>query len=168
MQEEGIDSQSVIPGFAGVLFRYEPESGFLFWVQHPWSNLKNGSRADIQGSRGYRIVCCGRKQYAAHRIAWLVQTGNWPAAIDHKNGDRSDNRFENLRESDPVSNAQNRRKPRKRNLAGFLGVSIERSLFRACIKVGSKNIYLGVFKTPEEAHHVYVQAKRKWHQSCTL
>lgn len=105
------NKESIGPSLLGRLLRYEPETGHLFWVEHPWSKLKNGSRADIQGSRGYRIVCCKGKQYGAHRIAFLISTGKMPFLVDHINGIRSDNRIENLREVDYVINAKHRPNP---------------------------------------------------------
>jgi len=99
--------------------------------------------------------------------------GGFPNGIlDHINGNKSDNRIENLRESDHQKNSQNQRKATKRNLTGFLGVSVDRSCiprpYVARIKAGGKNIRLGQFQTPEQAHEAYVKAKRELHAGCTI
>ena len=47
-------------------------------------------------------------QIFAHRIAWFLYHGKWPEKyIDHINGNRSDNRIENLREVSHSENCKN-------------------------------------------------------------
>ncbi len=83
-------------------------------------------------------------------------------------GNRSNNRLSNLRDVSQAMNIQNERKPRSNNKSGFLGVKANRGLWKAEISIDGKTKFLGRFKTPEEAHQVYVEAKRKLHPGCTL
>ena len=116
---------------------------------------------------GYIIVTVSKVQYLAHRIAWLLYHGTWPTKfIDHINGNRSDNRIENLREADSSINAQNVRVARCRS--GLLGVRIRKGRYEANISVGQRSIYLGRFDTAEEAHSAYVNKKREIHAGCTI
>ncbi len=47
---------------------------------------------------GYLILKIKGKQFKAHRIAWLLNYGEFPSMeIDHINRNRTDNRIENLR-----------------------------------------------------------------------
>jgi hypothetical protein len=60
----------------------------------------------------------------AHRVAWALVTGAWPAEdIDHKNGRKDDNRFDNLRLASKRLNQENLRRAQKNNPWGLLGVS---------------------------------------------
>ena len=61
--------------------------------------------------------------YQAHRVAWLLHTGEDPGdmQIDHIDGQRSRNIFSNLRLVDHQVNMMNQRK-RKNNTSGVTGV----------------------------------------------
>lgn len=77
--------------------------------------------------------------------------------IDHINGNGIDNRKENLR---IVTHRQNLMNAKKRtdNTSGFKGVSYSKyhKKFRAYIKSNNKQIFLGYFNTPQEAHLAYI------------
>lgn len=156
------------PALKGDLLRYEPETGFLFWLANPRKH-KNGKRADIAGSRGYRIVCHEWKQYGAHRVAWFLAHGEWPEILDHVNGDRSDNRLANLRKATHYTNNQNIRLAKANSKTGILGVESKKDgQFAARIRANDTLVYLGLFTTIEAAHTAYLQAKRKLHAGCTI
>jgi hypothetical protein len=59
-------------------------------------------------------------------------------------------------------------RPHRQNSTGFLGVYRVRGRFAAAISVNYKNVYLGSFGSPEEAHAAYIKAKRKLHKGNTL
>jgi hypothetical protein len=120
-------------------------------------------------SAGYLLISIDRVMYKAHRLAWLCVHGVWPRSnLDHKNGKRSDNRIDNLREATRAMNSQNMRLPHADNQSGLLGVVRNHTRFSARIMVCGKPLYLGTFATPRQAHAAYVQAKRKLHQGCTI
>jgi hypothetical protein len=85
--------------------------------------------------------------------------------IDHINGDRLDNRFENLRVVTPQMNQVNRRRLNRNNTAGVRGVTRGSSTkpWRAQITVNRKNIYLGSFSTLEEAAEARRLAELKYY-----
>lgn len=155
------------PALKGDVLHYEPETGFLFWLAHP-RKPKIGKRADIAGSRGYRIVCHDWKQYGAHRVAWFLSHSEWPEQLDHINGDRSDNRLCNLRKATQELNSQNIRAAKANSTHGVLGASPKRGGYRAQIQAYGRRYYLGSFPTSEQAHAAYIQAKRKLHDGCTI
>jgi hypothetical protein len=86
-------------------------------------------------------------------MAWLLQTGLWPSGdIDHINGDRSDNRWVNLRDVSKSKNARNA-KQNSRNKSGFNGVSWCHHKKRWIAHIGllGRFVVLGRFLTKEEA-----------------
>lgn len=100
-----------------------------------------------------------------HRVAWLLHYGSWPEkglCVDHINGDRADNRIENLRQATYKENFTNRKKP-KNNTSGYKGVCKDGSKWRASICKDRKSYTLGTFNTPEEAYDAYCRAAAKLH-----
>jgi hypothetical protein len=148
--------------------RYDSATGGLFWTQNSGKARKDGRAGTVQ-KNGYLQVTFAGYRVGAHRVVWRIHAGAWPTKdIDHLNGDRQDNRIENLREVDRTTNMQNLRGPTRNNSTGFLGVIPKRNRFVAQIRVDGKRKHLGVFDTPEEAHTAYINAKRDLHAGCTL
>ena len=80
------------------------------------------------------------------------------AEVDHVDGDGLNNRRSNLRDGAGFRNKANRG-VQSNSTSGFKGVSRRRGgKWGAFIKVNRKQIYLGVYDTPEEAADVYDQA----------
>jgi hypothetical protein len=84
--------------------------------------------------------------------------------VDHINGDKLDNRRENLRVCTAGENSRNQ-KINKRNTSGFKGVCFSKAgnKWMARIKVNWINKYLGLFDTPEQAHAAYCVAATALH-----
>lgn len=84
--------------------------------------------------------------------------------VDHINGNTLDNRIENLRICDHVSNCANRR-PQKRSISGIKGVqknhSAKQRPWRARIGYKGTTVELGFFKTKEEAASAYSAAAKE-------
>lgn len=161
----------LLPSQLRELLRYNPKTGHLFWKGSPARCVKAGSLAgNIQRSNGYRYICVGGRSIRAHRIAWAIFYGAWPAdTIDHINGIRDDNRIENLRNVTRTENAQNERKARVSNKStGLLGAYRVGNKFRAIIHVDGKPKDLGRFDSAEDAHTAYLLAKRRFHAGCTI
>ncbi len=100
---------------------YEPSTGVFTWSK-ALKNQSAGKQAGIIEAKGYRQIMLHGHRYKAHRLAWLIMTGEWPRdQIDHINGVKDDNRFANLREA---TNAQNKRNGNVRadSKSGYKGV----------------------------------------------
>lgn len=150
--------------------RLNRATGRIYWRVTRGKAVK-GAEAGCPTSNGYLVVRLEGRLYMAHHLAWLLHTGVWPScSLDHKNGVGTDNRKRNLREASQDLNMQNLRGPRSDNTTGFLGVSLYKpnGRYRASIFVGKRHISLGYYATPEEASVAYLQAKRKFHQGCTI
>jgi HNH endonuclease len=146
------------------LLHYNPKSGEFRWRKRPGV----GARRDLSAGHlppnqaGRRIGIDGRV-YFAHQMAYLYMTGRWGRPIiDHRDGDATNNCWNNLRRATRSQNNANRRRPRH-NTSGYKGVSIDRKAgkWRAAIGRNGKVNYLGTFLTPQAAHAAYVAAARK-------
>jgi hypothetical protein len=155
------------------LLHYEPATGaFTRQVARGCSgSFKVGEVAGTVNSMGYVVISIDDHPYLAHRLAFLWLDGKWPEhQVDHVNGERADNRRENLRHATPALNAHNRRGPPRNNKSGFLGVFWlkSRSCWTARIRVAGKDRALGHHTTPEAAAAAYLAAKRQLHPGNTL
>ena len=137
------------------LFSYNPDDGLF--RHKTWRGPRGGGPGSIAGCKminGYIVIGLpGSIKVLAHRLAWLWMTGKWPQdEIDHANGDRSDNRFTNLREADRTQNSQNGG-IRSNNSSGTIGVFFDKSRgkYVASIMVDYKTVFRRRYDTLEEA-----------------
>lgn len=149
---------------------YNQETGVFTWkVKARKGRVAAGDVAGYTDLDGYIKIGIDGRYYNAHRLAWLFMTGEWPTdMLDHIDGNPANNAFRNLREADNRLNQQNHRKAKSTNKCGLLGVSKKAKCSIARIKVDGKVLYLGSFKTDEEAHAAYLEAKRRLHPGCTI
>jgi len=143
------------------LFVYDERTGDLFRKRRT-ERKAAGTKANKPSQDGRQRVVVGRTTYYAHRIIWQLVYGTAPpSAIDHKNGDASDNRLSNLRLCDDSLNQANRKRPAT-NSSGLKGVCWNRASqkWQAGIKVRRKSYHLGLFDSPEDAHRAYIEAAR--------
>lgn len=135
---------------------FNPETGEFIWL----SGKKAGQVAGAFSGE-YCCLSIDGKSMGAHRVAWYFVHGYLPKQIDHINGNPSDNRLENLRESTQSENKQNARTKRNAK-SGLKGVcySKDHKKWRAMIGPRGAVRHLGYFKTAEEAHAAYVKAAK--------
>jgi hypothetical protein len=133
---------------------YDPETGNLTW-KYDRSNVKAGSIAGhLHKGTGYWYVRFRNRLYRTHRLIWLLMVGRWPhEQIDHRDGNRGNNAWLNLRECSNTQNVHNTPHD-KRNSSGFRGVSWCRRTkrWRAQLWHNGASVNLGRFATREEAH----------------
>lgn len=144
------------------ILKYCPETGEFHWLVQPNGRVKCGSVAGTISQGKHGPVCTigvDGGQYRRGRLAWFYVTGWWPIEIDHKDCDRLNDRWENLRESTRAENQQNTRRY-KNNKTGFKGVFIDLASgkFRAQIQKDHRRIDLGRFDSAEAAFLVRAKA----------
>lgn len=141
------------------VFYYDEDMGALF--RHD-----TGALARTPHFRGYWQVSFDCRTHLEHRLIWVLANGVIPDGytIDHKNGDRKNNRIENLRLATREEQLRNI-PPHKDNKTGLKGVmksnNLKKVSYFATIRVNKKNLYLGRYATPEEAHAAYCEAAHK-------
>jgi hypothetical protein len=143
---------------------YEPMTGVFVW--RPSGNMRRRMWNKVAGSlhyRGYIHIELNGHHYAAHRLAWLYMTGEWPPNhIDHINMSKSDNRWSNLRAATKSQNHANRA-IFQNNRSGFKWVRFEprNGQWQARITLNYRQKHLGYFADPETAHKAYCRAAEK-------
>lgn len=140
---------------------YDPETGVFRWlVSRP--GVAAGSEAGTFTSEGYRQIALDRRSFRAHRIAFVLMTGQWPEnEVDHVNGDRADNRWTNLRDVTCAENHRNRAIPAN-NTSGHMGVSFQDGTWRASIFCDGQYINLGRFANKADAIAARTDAEREY------
>lgn len=145
------------------LYTYDPERGVLVFNQTKGPMVK-GDVAGGVNTRGYVQMRFMGKIRLAHRLIWLYVTGEWPVGvIDHKDGNKANNKWENLRDASGSTNSRNR-KINKNNMSGYTGVSWndETSSWRSYICVDGKMKALGSFRHKEDAIFSRMTAEKKY------
>lgn len=148
---------------ARAMFDFDSATGRLFWRASQGTAKAGTVAGNVRD--GYRKVKIRGKLYCAHRVIWLLSYGAWPdGELDHKNGDRDDNRLSNLREATRLVNNQNRRCSRADSKTGIMGVSNRRGKWIARIQVEGERRHLGAYDSPTRAAHAYAEAKKALHE----
>lgn len=131
-------------------FDYDPKSGELRYREDSLCNNQWNSRnADRVGGsvneEGYLIIGFNGTTYRAHRLIYKWFYGEEPEIVDHINGNRLDNRIENLRASNKFWNKLNKSQKRP-----FI-VPEPDGKFLVRISYKKEEHYLGRASTYEEA-----------------
>lgn len=164
-----------VAGDVRLLFDYDPITRMFVWRRRAddggrgWNKKYAGKVAGTTTGKGYRrISICGTK-YFVHRLAWAYMTGAWPAdGIDHKDTDKENNAFSNLREATKAENMWNCDAP-VTNTSGHKGVSWHKlaKKWQATIRADGRRIHLGYFVNINEAVAAYANTALKYHGEFT-
>lgn len=148
---------------------YNPNTGKIVWLHRKIGGSRIIYPGDEAGTDkdGYRNINFHGTLYRAHRLAWFFMTGEWLPSkqdIDHINGDRSDNRWCNLRLVTRSQNSMNGHKLMVNNKSGVRGVSWRKDTckWHARITVDGKTILLGDFVRKEDAIAARREAEIKY------
>lgn len=168
--------------YAHECFKYDPITGVLTWRERPMCHFRTARGSAIANSqcagkragtisKGYRIVRLKDKLFRAHRVIFLMQTGEWPDEdIDHIDRDRDNNAWDNLRAVSRSENHMNRGliQHGSANPSQIKGVCFIKSgnytnrwlARKVCIKADTAGRHIGMFPTATEAGYAVVQDLR--------
>ncbi len=143
------------------IFRYDRETGLLFWKNH-WHKNKLyliGKEAGCiykDHKNYYKKITLANKNQMVHQLIYFLETGEIPEVIDHIDGNGLNNRMSNLRNITTRKNLQNTKRHRNGKLVGAHFHKKE-NRWRSTINIQGTKITLGRFKTELEAHERYTQ-----------
>jgi hypothetical protein len=118
----------------------------------------------------YAYVKEGKYIYATRsengRTVWMhkeiLQVSNG-VLVDHKDGNGLNNQRYNLRESDRITNATNRRSKNSNNKTGYRNVCFFENKYIVQLQIDGKNTKLGSFDTAEEAGKFAKEMRKKYY-----
>jgi hypothetical protein len=144
------------------VLKYDFETGEFRWRPRPLAMFKPGNSAKRPRSAehscnqwnshfagrpaaslkadGYYYINLNYHSMLAHRVAYKIMTGSDPVEIDHIDGNRSNNKWTNLKNGTRSDNLRNVRIKRN-NTSGYHGVRFDKGQQKwiAMIQIGSFN-----------------------------
>jgi hypothetical protein len=138
--------------------------GTLFWENPSAPRLTKGDLAGWEDNRGYRRIQLGERTYLTHRLVFLMHHGYLPKIVDHIDGDRLNNKIENLREVTPSQSSCNI-KTRVNSISGVKGVTWrkDRNRWIAKITYQGKVYHVGLYKDVEDAEKAIQERRSELH-----
>ena len=118
-------------------YLYDPLTGVLI-------SRRRGTECKAENYKGYRVLRINGKEFMAHRVIWVMMTGQDPGEleIDHDNRIKNDNHFQNLRLVTHGGNQSNK---------NTRGVTRHKDRWKARVQRNGKNILDKYFDTEQEA-----------------
>jgi hypothetical protein len=144
------------------LLEYNRDTGHFQWKKKR-RGIKTGVNLGTDNGFGYLRITVLGKSFYAHRLAWFYCHKVFPKGeIDHINGNKQDNRIENLRDVTPQANAQNKVAATSKSKTQMLGVSWHKKAkkWQAHICVYKQRKYLGLFDNIQDAQQTYLNERK--------
>jgi hypothetical protein len=138
-------------------FVYDPDTGVI-----ARRNPRGRRRINPPPAGKHQQVSIRRQAWSAHIIIWFMMTGQWPdKTVDHRDRDRTNNRWSNLRLATKFQQQGNRGVSRH-SRSGVKGVSLRRNKWVASITMKGRCVRLGRFNSIDEAERAYKAAADKY------
>jgi HNH endonuclease len=144
--------------------KFEYSDGLLL-RKTSWGGLAKGTPTGCDNGHGYLITGIKYKLYPTHRLIFLYHHGYLPTVVDHINGNRKDNRIENLREATYSQNNYNAKK-KVTNKSGHKNVfwCNTRQKWTVQLSLEGKNRHIGYFDSLQLAVEAATDARNKQHK----
>ena len=140
----------------------------LFTYREDGSLIRNrtGQTVVCSPSKHHRYLRIGikGKAYFLHRIIFLLVRGYLPEGIDHIDGNRFNNRIENLRAANQSQNCLNK-SSHKNNKSGYKNIHWQKNMNKWCVimSINQKRNIIGYFEDLELAHAIASEYRAKYH-----
>jgi len=135
-------------------YTYDPNTGTLVKIKASSKRCKVGEPVGSVSSQGYLVTTLRGQRLSVHRVCYKLFYGVEPEIVDHVNGDKTDNRINNLRSVNHKENNRNRLKAK--------GVTkIKSGSYRATIWLHGSNQDIGYFSKEEDAIDAYNEKRRE-------
>ena len=143
------------------LFAYK--NGSLISITNR-TNCPKGSFIGTKGAHGYLTAHVDCVTHRVHRLIFMLVNGYMPKTIDHIDGDKLNNKIENLRPCTRYQNQQNI-KISKRNKTGTKGVYFcsKSNKYLVRISANGKRHFIGSFITLSESVEAATVARKELH-----
>lgn len=143
---------------------YDYKDGKLFWKVNK-GTAKVGDEVGYFDGRYFSCKLNSKKKQVS-RLIFTYHYGYEPQIVDHINGNKLDNRIENLRGATSLENNHNRCIAIN-NKSGIKGVSFSSQMnkWKTQITINYKQIHLGYYEDKDLAELVVSEARNKYHKS---
>lgn len=141
---------------------YHPDTGLFIWSNSEKNGHRIGREAGCISKIGYRVLKVEGERILAHRLAWFIHYSEEPPRmIDHVNGNKTDNRIDNLRAATHKQNMQNKKR-RIDNASGCPCVYQDKrnGNWCVCIRENKKKHYFSGMESYEEAVNKYQEVAK--------
>ena len=140
---------------------FEYKEGHLYW-KVPGRSRRMGKPVGSISADGYVRVKINYKHYRVHRLVWAMHGKEPVELIDHINGNKLDNRIENLRAATQSQNCMNRCQ-RSDNKSGVKGVMRKKGKWYGCVTLDQKVHSAGYFDRKEDAAAAVDKLRKELH-----
>jgi hypothetical protein len=134
---------------------FEYKEGNLYWKIKTSQRIKIGDKAGHLKTNGYIALKLNNLQYRMHRIIWAYHYSAIPnnLQIDHIDGNKANNKIENLRLATHSQNKSNNKRARCDSKSNILGVCWSKASrkWESHIRKNNKKIHLGYFANQNDA-----------------
>ena len=148
------------------LFEYRDGRLYCKAKTNPKSNkVKIGDEIGSLSASEYLRTKINYEEHYIHKIIFLMHHGYTPQIVDHIDGDRTNNKIQNLRAVNLSQNQHNRTKSAN-NTSGFKNVSWckRTKKWQVTLAMSNKAMAFGRFNDIELADLVAQEARDKYHQ----
>lgn len=147
-----------------LLQTFSYKNGSLYHKEGFDNQVNKGDMAGSKGSHGYLQVKVLNNSYLSHRAIFLMTRGFLPKYVDHIDGNKLNNKIENLRECTSSQNKCNTTRY-KNNKSGVKGVfwDKEHSKWNARIQFNGKRILVGRYASIDDAKNAIIGKRNEIH-----
>ena len=145
-------------------FDLDQDTGVLYYKKKPAKRIRAGAEAgwkqNHNGLLRVSVVVPEHGRYLRSRVVWKMAHGTEPpSVVDHEDRNPLNDCPSNLRDGTNGVNGRNKAVAASSGLMGAFPSPNRDGRWQSTIQVNGKTVYLGIFKTAEEANAAYTAAR---------